>query len=220
MTPEPAIRHHPSEPTLLAHATGRLGLAGRLVIEAHLAVCPECRRSVRLMEAVGGLLLDALPPSPLASGALERAMARLGETPPETRLQATPSVSQHTGSITLPPPLQGLPVGRLRWLGAGVLHTVLLRARGRSTLHLLQVKPGVSLPRHAHRGAELTYVIAGAFEDELGHFGPGDLAEVEADVKHRPVAVGLVDCICLLATSGRLRFTSALYRLIQPFISF
>jgi len=221
VAPESAIRHHPSEPTLLAHATGRLGLAARLVVEAHLAVCPECRRWVPVMEAVGGLLLDALSPSPLAPGALERTMARLGEAPPKERVQAAPTAAHgDTGSITLPPPLHGLRVGRLRRIAPGLSHTVLLRAPGRSTLHLLRGKPGVSLPLHTHRGTELTYVIAGAFEDEIGRFGPGDLEEADIDVTHQQVVVGPVDCVCLLATSGRLRFSGLLARLLQPFIPF
>ena len=220
MAPEPSGRHHPSEPTLLAHATGRLELAASLVVEAHLGVCPECCRSVSVMEALGGLLLDDLPPTPLAPGALERATARLGEAPPERRTQAPPTGHGHTGSITLPPPLRGLRVGRLRRIGPGILHAVLLRAPGRSTLHLLRGEPGASLPLHTHRGTELAYVIAGAFEDELGRFGPGDVEEADTDVTHHQVVTGPADCICLLATTGRLRFTGVLARLIQPLLPF
>ena len=97
---------------------------------------------------------------------------------------------------------------------------MLLRAPGRSTLHLLRLKPGALLPRHTHRGAELTYVITGAFEDEIGHFGPGDVEETDTDITHRPVVVSQEDCIGLLATSGRLRFSSVLMRLLAPLISF
>jgi putative transcriptional regulator len=149
-------------------------------------------------------------------------VARLGKAPPEERTKA-PAADGDTGSvasITLPPPLHGLRVGRLHRIGPGLLHTVLLRAPGGSTLHLLRGKPGVSLPVHTHRGIELTYVVAGAFKDEIGFFGPGDLEEADADVTHQQVVVGSVDCICLLATSGRLRFSGLLARLIQPVIPF
>ncbi len=220
MISDSSIQHHPSKATLLAYATGGLGLVPRLVVEAHLADCAECRHWIPFMEAVGGLLLDDLPASPLAPEALERTMARLGEMQVEERLRVAPPARGHTGPIMLPPPLQSVQVGRLRPLGSGVRHAVLLRSPKHWTLHLLQVRPGVSLPRHTHCETELTYVVAGAFEDELGYFGPGDLAEVEKDVGHRPVAVGPEDCICLLATSGRLRFSSLLHRLVQPFTSF
>ncbi|MBV8614765.1 MAG: cupin domain-containing protein [Acetobacteraceae bacterium] len=220
MAPEPRIRHHPSEPTLLAHATGRLGLAAGLVVEAHLGVCPACRHSVAVMEALGGMLLDDLPPTPLAPGALERVVARLGEAPPKGQTHAAPTAHGHTGPITLPYPLHGLRVGRLRRIAPGLRHTLLLRAPGGSTLHLLWGKPGVSLPLHTHRGIELTYVIAGAFEDELGRFEAGDVEEADADLTHHQVVTGPADCMCLLATTGRLRFTGVLARLIQPLLPF
>ena len=68
------------------------------------------------------------------------------------------------------------------------------------------VPPGIALPRHAHRGAELTLVLEGAFVDETGRHGPGDLVEVDGEESHRPVAEGTADCVCLIATEGRLRF--------------
>ncbi|MBV9117521.1 MAG: cupin domain-containing protein, partial [Acetobacteraceae bacterium] len=179
-----------------------------------------CRRSILVMEALGGLMLDDLPPTPLAPGALERAITRLGEAPPEERTQGAPTAHGPTGPVTLPPPLHGLRVGRLRRIAPGLRHAALLRAPERSTLHLLWGKPGVSLPLHTHRGSELTYVIAGAFEDELGRFGPGDVEEADTDVTHHQVVTGPADCICLLATTGRLRFTGVLARLIQPLLPF
>ena len=74
--------------------------------------------------------------------------------------------------------------------------------RGGGTLRLLRVRPGAAIPRHAHRGAELTLVLEGAFADETGRYGPGDLAEAEAEVSHRPVAEGPADCVCLVAAEG------------------
>ena len=70
---------------------------------------------------------------------------------------------------------------RLRWLAPGVRHAVLLRGRTEGTLRLLRVRPGTALPRHAHRGTELTLVLEGAFADETGRHGPYDLVEVEGE---------------------------------------
>jgi putative transcriptional regulator len=71
------------------------------------------------------------------------------------------------------------------------------------------------MPRHAHHGTELTMVIEGAFADETGRYGAGDLAEVEAEVNHRPVAEGPMDCICLVAEQGNPRFGGFLGRLLR-----
>ncbi len=190
------VRHHPSEATLIAHAAGSLGQAAGAVVMAHLARCLDCRAKVGLAEAIGGLLLEGLPPAPLAPNALRRTLEQLEDEPPQ-KLRPGP------------------PIGRLRWLAPGIRHVMLLREGGRDgwTLRLLRVRPGTALPRHGHSGAELTLVLKGAFTDETGRYGPGDLAEVEKHVSHRPVAAGTQDCVCLVATQGRLRFEGLVARL-------
>jgi putative transcriptional regulator len=222
------IRHHPSAATLVAHAAGTLWAAAGPVVAAHLARCPDCRAEVELAEAVGGLLLEALPPAPLAPDALARAMERLDDAPGPAagkgaRDPAPGAWAPAPGGAAAEDPVAatlrglGLPVPRLRWLAPGVRHAVLLRGGpgpgGGGTLRLLRVRPGAAVPRHAHRGAELTLVLEGAFADEAGRYGPGDLAEAEAEVSHRPVAEGPADCVCLVAAQGLPRFGGLLGRL-------
>ena len=198
-----AIRRHPTEATLVAHAAGTLWSAARPVVQGHLEVCARCRATLALAEAVGGALLDELPPTPLAPGALQRVSQRLRGG--VGRPSAPGPALAATGAGPRVPP-HGLRDVRLRWLAPGVKHAVLLRGPADGTLRLLRVKPGTALPRHAHRGTELTLVLEGAFTDELGRHGPGDLVEVEGQASHRPVAEGRTDCVCLVAAEGRLRF--------------
>ena len=109
--------------------------------------------------------------------------------------------------------LPGAGEARLRWLAPGLRHAVLLRGPASGTLRLLRVAPGTALPRHSHRGGELTLLLAGAFADETGRYGPGDLAEIGEEVSHQPKAEGPEDCVCLVATQGRLRFGALLGRI-------
>ncbi len=55
-----APQQHPSEATLLAHASGGLGAAHRLVVATHTMQCADCHSKIRTAERVGGLLLDGL----------------------------------------------------------------------------------------------------------------------------------------------------------------
>jgi putative transcriptional regulator len=221
---EAVIRHHPSEATLVGYAAGTLWEAARPVLAAHLARCPDCRARLELAEAVGGLLLEELPPTPLDPDALRRAMARLDDAPESAAERARdPAAEARALARAAAEPLAttlrglGLPVRRPRWIAPGLRHAVLLRCgpgRGGGTLRLLRVRPGAAIPRHVHRGAELTLVLEGAFADETGRYGPGDLAEAEAEVSHRPVAEGPADCVCLVAAQGLPRFGGLLGRLL------
>lgn len=201
-----ALKHHPSEATLLAHIVGALGPAHDLVVAAHLALCPYCTSRKEVEQEVGGRLLEALPPTPLAPDAVERAMRELdapdaGGNWNGESIKETP----HDGA--------GLPVtlhammrtARLRWLAPGARQAMLLQ-QGNGTLRLIRVAPGRALPRHGHRGVEMTLVLEGAFTDERGRYGPGDLAEADEALDHRPVAEGPAECVCLIATLGRLHF--------------
>ncbi len=201
-----AIRCHPSEATLAAYAAGTLWKAAGPVVRGHLDLCPRCRAVFHLAEAVGGAFLDNLPPTPLAPGALRRVTERLGGGaggPPRAPAARRTAADCAEAAVAVP---LGLRDARLRWLAPGVRHAVLLRGGpADGTLRLLRVRPGTALPRHAHCGTELTLVLEGAFSDETGRHGPGDLVEVEGEESHRPVAEE-ADCVCLIATEGRLRF--------------
>ena len=74
--------HHPSEARLLDYASGALPEPMALLIATHLALCPACRRTVAELEAVGGALLEALPPEPVADDSLARLLARLDRLEP------------------------------------------------------------------------------------------------------------------------------------------
>ncbi|MBM3609568.1 MAG: hypothetical protein FJX29_14170 [Alphaproteobacteria bacterium] len=58
-----SITHHPDEAALIDYANDTLDEAASLVIAAHVALCPDCQRSVRAFECIGGALLGALDPN-------------------------------------------------------------------------------------------------------------------------------------------------------------
>ena len=56
MTPM-TIRHHLSDPLLMAYAAGTLPEAFGLVAATHVSLCDECRARMEAFDAVGGLSL-------------------------------------------------------------------------------------------------------------------------------------------------------------------
>ena len=113
--------------------------------------------------------------------------------------------------------LVALAVGRWWWLGPGIRLMPLHRRDATGTrLDLIRVAPGMALPGHGHTGPEMACILQGAYADETGEFAVHDIAEGDAALDHRPVASPGADCICLIATTGRLRGHTRLARLVQP----
>merc|ERR1711916_372470 len=100
----------------------------------------------------------------------------------------------------VPAPLAGYIGGSLsdvRWrpVGMGVRQAI-LQTEGDAVARLLHIPAGVAIPHHSHGGLELTLVLKGAFTDEDGHFGPGDVEIANENTDHTPVADLSEDCYC------------------------
>ena len=221
MTPP---HHHPGEGTLLAYAAGGLGEGLSLVVASHLPFCPQCRAHVAQGEAVGGSLLEELAPAELGRGARDRMLALIDKTAP---LPAPAPPRRADADPLLPAPLAayldgGLAAIEWRILAPGLRQFEILPhdlMRG-ANLRMLRIAPGKKLPRHGHTGTELTLVLRGAYTDELGRFGRGDVAETDDDIVHEPQSERDEDCVCLIATEGPLKFDSLIARAVQRFTGF
>ena len=118
------IRHHLSDDLLAGHAAGTLPEAFGLIVAAHVSLCDACRARLLAWEAVGGAVLEG-EAVPLAEGALERSLARIGGQEPAPR-RAAPGV--------LPAPLAdyiGGDLSAVKWttLGMGVRQAILSTSR-------------------------------------------------------------------------------------------
>ena len=106
---------------------------------------------------------------------------------------------------------------RWRWMAPGV-HMIRAARGSGDTLILLRIAPGKSMPLHSHQGTELTQILRGAYDDVLGHFGPGDVADLDNEIEHRPVTAPGAPCICVAALDAPLRFPGWLARKLQPLV--
>ncbi|MGB8812598.1 MAG: ChrR family anti-sigma-E factor [Paracoccaceae bacterium] len=206
------IRHHLSDPLLLAYSAGQLPEAFSLVVATHLSMCDECRAQAGAFDAIGGTALYGCSAS-MSDQSLAATLAKLDTVAPKPR-QVKPRG-------LFPAPLQdyiGGDLAAVKWrsLGMGVRQAILPTGRD-ATARLLYIPAGQAVPDHGHRGTELTLVLQGAFSDTTDRFGPGDLEIAGEDLNHTPIAEAGADCICLAATDAPLRFTALIPRLLQPF---
>jgi putative transcriptional regulator len=117
-------------------------------------------------------------------------------------LSALPAVLQDAAIRTL---------ARRRWqrptLGLRVLE---LDVESEGKCELIRIEPGLSIPKHTHEGPEYTLVLTGAFRDENGLYGVGEVSFADPNVKHRPRAEPGAVCWNLAVTYGELKWSGAL----------
>jgi putative transcriptional regulator len=209
------ITHHPDISTLMSCAAGSQPEVFAAVVASHLSVCHDCAREVAKMQEIGVALFDALPPVPMGCEAPVVA-ARAGEADaaPEQRC------GELGGEVPAPlQPLLGDCLANIPWKRVAPSvwnYQVPLSKTACGDLRLVKAAPGARLPKHGHRGSELTVVLAGSYSDEFGTFSAGDVADHDVDAVHQPVADAKTGCICLIGTDCKLAYKGFLARLLQP----
>jgi putative transcriptional regulator len=209
-----SVFHHPDDVLLVDYATGALDAGARMVIGGHLGACAACRTAVAEAEAVGGALLSALPAAAMSPDALALALARIERPPP-----APPAPPAGPADwIAIPPEAIRAATRHRRWAAPGVWVAPISQGPGGARSYLLRVGPGMSVPRHTHRGAEMILVLKGAYADGDIRHGPGDFAVNDESVDHQPRITGDGECVCLIAAEGALVPRDWVGRLFQPFV--
>lgn len=212
------IAHHIDHATLMSYAAGSLSEALGAVVATHLSVCSHCRKELRTMECIGGTLLGKIggaslsQPAPRAPAPTEPRLADEGDE--------ILAAVERAGDVPAPlSRLVGSDLGSIRWkrLGLGVWHHPIQLSEGSTgDLRLLKISPGQVMPEHGHGGTELTMVLSGRFQDEVGVYSAGDIADLDEEIEHSPVADRKLGCICLIASEEKARFKGTFARLVQP----
>jgi putative transcriptional regulator len=166
---------------MLDYAAGVLPPAERLVADVHRALSPGGRQAARLLDAVGGVLLEKIAPQ----GAISQpALAGQSGFEPSARLE---------------PYLQRDLIA-LKWRKD--IFGVKTHTTDTPMASMLRLDPGEHAPGHSHGRRDITVVLCGSYADEFGVYERGDLAFAEPGMRHQPRAVGNAPCVCLLATEA------------------
>lgn len=203
-----SIEHHPDKTTLITCSAGSTPEALCAVVASHISMCPDCFQDLRKLESIGLALFDNLPTMPLEHGPPR-------PEPAEPEPSVASAMRGAAGQREVPRTIRaviGKDLDALEWKpGAeGVLHHVITLSPGaKGDLRLIKLAPGARLPRHRHRGEELTLVLRGAYHDEHAKYSVGDLSDLDDEVEHSVVADPLTGCILLMASEHRPDFLEA-----------
>jgi putative transcriptional regulator len=194
------------ETTRAALASGRADPAMRLFLETLMEM-----RGITEAEgdALGGALLEAEAPAAMSATALDRVFASI-----ERGGQDKPRQPAY-------PELAGLPAGlraamldaeqKRRWktIGPGIRQLDLIVVGG-VRAEIIRLEAGKSVPRHTHKGRELTLCVHGEYSDGTATYGPGDFSVKETDDRHQPQASAGGPAYALAVTDAGLRFEGLL----------
>ncbi len=214
------INHHPDTRLLNEYSSGTLPLAQSVCLSLHLNYCEQCRRTHQRLQQLGSALFEELSPQQVDDSLLRTVMARLDDEQEPLRYQS----SGKGGEADARPPLvQRLMHGDyedLDWrnLSKKVRVSRLRTGDVDNEFALYRIGAGASIPKHTHRGTELTLVLEGGFSDEQGHYEVGDFIMRDAEQQHTPTATQDRDCICIGVLDAPIRFTDWKYRAVNPFL--
>ncbi len=202
--------------------SGSLEPSLALFVSAYAAMRADAADDLADLETAGGVLLEAETPAPLSDDALSRALDAIDAiencADVEGVSRARRAIRQASGYLVelgaLPEVVRNAAYAALEttpWKFAGPGVRILpLGLPGKAKAELLRIEPGHGAPRHGHLGCELTLVLTGAFLDEHGRFGPGDVSIAGADLEHRPIAEPGPVCYALAVTDAPLAFKGLL----------
>ncbi|NII53192.1 ChrR family anti-sigma-E factor [Luteibacter sp. SG786] len=216
--------HHLDDATVISYSSGALPAALAVVASAHLERCATCRDRLLDADRIGGVLMQQQRVEPPTEEARSAMLARLDIEPAIAPEPPAGDMGEDHDPDRLPHALHpwfGHSMRALRWrrVAPGV-QRIRATGIGGGDLMLLRIAPGSKLPLHSHGGSELTMILDGAYDDMLGHFGPGDVADLDGEILHQPVTSPGVPCICVAATDAPLKFSGWVARTLQPLFGF
>ena len=193
------------EATCAALASGRAEPAFGLLIDSLMQMRGL---SESASDAIAGAAFESEAPADMSLDALARAFAAIEKGGAKKRTPEYPDL------IQLPAALVDAILdaeARRGWRGAGPgVRQLKLNVGGKAQAEVLRIDAGVAVPRHTHKGQELTLCLVGTFSDYRGSYGPGDVSMADPSVRHQPRADGDGPVFVLAVTDAGLRFEGLL----------
>ena len=116
-------------------------------------------------------------------------------------------------TFTIPRALNS--VARKDWLNLGKISRARLDFDDESHhTSLLHIDKDGQVPCHTHKGFEITLLLEGSFEDEMGVYNKGDFIWLDGEHTHQPATKE--GCVCLTVSSDALYFTKGVSQLFNP----
>ena len=219
------IKHHPTDDLLIAFSAGELSSSLSVAISTHIDMCPVCRHQVERYTAQmsdeslnqQSQVIDFAANSDDVGidTTLDDMLSSIMAEPEADFVDDFKQPSQVVveNGYVLPRSLSNLNLSKFVSVGKISRARIELDEEPVRT-SLLNIKAGGKVPHHTHKGFEITLLLDGTFEDELGQYVPGDFIILDAEHTHHPVSKE--GCWCLTVVNDSIQFTKGVNRLLNP----
>ena len=222
------INHHPNSAILQDFVDGNLADSVSLIVASHVELCEHCRKQVSMLTAQAAdsaFESDALELK-LSDSEVDAFLVDEGEFDFDAINQITADLSQavevaveaqqetvYNTTFTIPRALNS--VVRKDWMNLGKISRARLDFDDESHhTSLLHIDKDGQVPCHTHKGFEITLLLEGSFEDEMGVYNKGDFIWLDGEHTHQPATKE--GCVCLTVSSDALYFTKGVSQLFNP----
>jgi putative transcriptional regulator len=225
------ISHHPSFELIQAFVNGELPASLAAGIAIHADMCPKCQHTIaqcteQLAEAsfeeeyLDRFIVDDVDAlSTIDNLDFDHMIDDIVSSP---NIEVLPVKSDKViefkdVSYTLPRALNSMGFGNKSNIGKLTRSRIHLN-EGDIHSSLLHIEPGGGVPKHTHKGFELTVLLDGSFHDESGEYVKGDFIMLDGSHQHHPISTD--GCLCYTVANDALHFTQGINKLLNPIGSF
>ncbi|WP_139683600.1 ChrR family anti-sigma-E factor [Vibrio tasmaniensis] len=229
------IKHHPNAAILKDFVDGNLADSVSLIVSSHVELCEHCQKQVSMLTAQAAdsafesdtsVFENDTAGLKLSDSGMDAFLANDGEFDFDAINQITADLSQavevvveaqqetvSNTTFTIPRALNS--VVRKDWMNLGKISRARLDFDDESHhTSLLHIDKDGQVPCHTHKGFEITLLLEGSFEDEMGVYNKGDFIWLDGEHTHQPATKE--GCVCLTVSSDALYFTKGVSQLFNP----
>lgn len=227
------ISYHPTHAVLMAFTQGDLETSISLIVASHIEMCEHCQTEIINLtqnaadkvfeqDIMNDLVGTNNPEfdNELSASMIDNIMS-LPDDDVDFKAYSEIDITQQTaklmhhkdGDLRLPRALNTL--NSAPWQGVGKIYRSRFQLNDdERRLSLLKIDKGGQIPQHTHTGIEITLLLEGFFEDDMGTYKPGDFIWLDAAQTHSPITQE--GCICLTLVSDALHFTQGFSKILNP----
>lgn len=222
------IKHHPNLNMLKSFVGGSLADSVSLIVASHVELCEHCQQQVNQLtaEAANTVFDTDNLEFPLGHREIDTFLSDDVEFDLDAIESITADLSQ---SVEMEPEIQKVTVAKTTFTLPKALNSVALKdwislgkiSRARLDFDdeshhtsLLHIDKNGQVPCHTHKGFEITLLLEGSFEDEMGVYNKGDFIWLDGKHTHQPETKE--GCVCLTVSSDAMHFTKGVSQLFNP----